>query len=152
VGELAALYIDGRAFLAAWIVTPLIVGALGARWAVRAEPALQPTMPEFASSRRATAALVLALGLFTAFFLAYVHLVYSQEEFVGRDYGQLTAFRFLYMPIRATTGRFFPLAFQEYNFLSLIARTPLVYHSFSILQLVVLLACVFVILTDVPRW
>jgi hypothetical protein len=146
--ELAGWYSQYRVFLAIWIATPLVLGAMGARWVA----ARAPTASEPVARWRPNAALVVCMTLFAVFALTYVSLIYSREELVGQDYGQLTAFRFIDMPIRAASGRFFPLGLQEYNLLTFVGRTPPVYHTFSMLQLVALVMCVVALLGDLPDW
>ena len=96
--------------------------------------------------------LAIAAAAFAAFVLGYLFLIPYHEDLVGLDYASVTARRFAEIPIWPSTGRFFPLALQEYNVLRLVGRSAAVYHGFSILELFVVLICCVRILDEIPGW
>lgn len=92
---------------------------------------------------------VLAL---VAFLCAYAYTLVAHEDLVGIDYAHLTAKRFVDMQIWPDNGRFFPLGLQEYNLLALIGKSAWLYHAFSVIELVLVLGCVFRLLDSTPVW
>src|SRR5215208_2526529 len=134
-----------------WAIPLAIVGAVAA---ASLEPA---NLPARSSTARRIPFLVSwpsagAFGVFVAFVSLYSFLILYREDLVGLDYATITARQFTAVPIWPESGRFFPLALQEYNFLSLIDKSPAVYHAFSALQLVAVVVCAFRLLNDAPRW
>ncbi|HEU4786167.1 MAG TPA: hypothetical protein VFS57_02125 [Gemmatimonadaceae bacterium] len=89
---------------------------------------------------------------FAAFISAYSYLIVYHEDLVGLDYATITAARFVVVPIWPWNGRFFPLALQEFNLLAILGRSATVYHGFAVLELLLVLACVFRLLDDTPAW
>jgi len=92
--------------------------------------------------------LVLLL-FFTGF---YIFVIFYQETFAYYDDDMLTDFSLRGInfppPIWPGRGRFFPLAVQEFNALKFITRSPFGYHCLVVIQLVVLLAVLFVFLRE----
>jgi hypothetical protein len=74
-----------------------------------------------------------------------------REDFAYHDNGQFNFFSakgiFFDMPIWAGAGRFWPLGLQEYNFISLISKSPIAYQSFSVIQLLITIFLCFRILS-----
>lgn len=95
------------------------------------------------------ASAAVAVALFIA---GYAFLILYHQDLVGIDYAQLTARRFVSVPISPDNGRFFPLGLQEYNVLGAFGVSAGVYHAFSILELIVVIACVYWLLDDAPVW
>src|SRR5512146_1149538 len=87
-----------------------------------------------------------------AFISVYSYLIVYHEDLVGLDYATITAARFAVVPIWPWNGRFFPLALQEFNLLAILGRSATVYHGFAVLELLLVLACVFRLLDDTPAW
>jgi hypothetical protein len=132
-------------------VAVLTVAAVA--WAKRtATPRSASTATVRWAMPRPTRSLVFAMLALVAFMSIYAYVMIYHDDLVGIDYAQLTAQQFVEMPIWPHNGRFFPLAFQEYNLISLLGRSATHYHVFSILQLVVVLICVFHILDTLPHW
>ncbi len=149
--ELAAFYAPYGWFVAVWTIPLAVLCVVGTVVPWPASPHAgrlgdEPTHPPTGFlSRIAAVALAVFVGL-------YVLLVFYHEDLVGLDYAQLTARRFVSVPIWPANGRFFPLGLQEYNLLGLIGRSAVVYHAFSIIELLVVLGCVIRILRAVPLW
>lgn len=100
----------------------------------------------------------LALGLLFIFVCFYIFLVLYQENFSGVDqsiylFSTLKERGRIYSPpIWVDNGRFWPLGHQEFNVISLITQSPTGYHAFPILQLLIVIAGIFVILEKFPVW
>ncbi|MGI0481777.1 hypothetical protein ACN4EE_13425 [Geminocystis sp. CENA526] len=79
---------------------------------------------------------------FSIFFLIYTFLIFYKEDFAYYDNEQFTKFSLQGIaygfPIWRDQGRFWPLGLQEYNLLSLIDKSQLVYRGFSIVQLLII--------------
>jgi len=92
---------------------------------------------------------IAAAGLL-AFLAAYILLIFYKEDFAYYDDDILTDFsvqgRNFLPPVWSALGRFYPLADQEFNLLRFITRSPAGYHALVALQLVVLVAVLFVVL------
>src|SRR5215467_10959794 len=92
---------------------------------------------------------IAAAGLL-AFLAAYIVLIFYKEDFAYYDDDMLTDFsvqgRNFLPPVWSALGRFYPLADQEFNLLKFITRSPAGYHALVALQLVVLVAVLFVVL------
>lgn len=95
----------------------------------------------------------LAITAFCLFICLYIYLILNDVDFAYNDDAQLTSFsiqgRFFAMPIWPSGGRYWPLGLQEYNFISLFSQTPLAYHSFSIVQLLITIILCFSILSSI---
>lgn len=80
--------------------------------------------------------------LFSIFFLIYIFLIFYKEDFAYYDDTQFTRFSLKGIaygfPIWREQGRFWPLGLQEYNLLSLIGKSQLIYRGFSIIQLLII--------------
>lgn len=89
---------------------------------------------------------VLQIGL-AVFVGIYVYLILDGSDFAGGDNSQLTFYSVrgnpLPMPIWGTIGRFFPLAHQEFNIISLFSTNPLSYHIFVVSQLLIIILLVY---------
>ncbi|MEL4894651.1 hypothetical protein [Crocosphaera sp. Alani8] len=94
--------------------------------------------------------------VFSIFLFIYIFLMCYKEEFAYIDNFQFTDFSLrgtpLSMPIWRGNGRFWPLGLQEYNFLALLGKSQLIYRSYSIFQLIILIFAVGKILDKVPIW
>ena len=93
---------------------------------------------------------IIALLLFVSF---YAFQMVHGEDFAYYDNDQLTdfsatgnAFR---PPVWPEEGRFFPLGHQEFNIVQHFTRTAVGYQSFVAVQLLVLLAVLFVVLREI---
>ncbi len=95
---------------------------------------------------------VTALVALAVFFAAYAYALVAHEDLTGFDYAQLTATRFVGMEIWPDNGRFFPLAFQEYNLLTLIGKTAWIYYAFPVIELAMVVALIFRLLDETPVW
>lgn len=91
-------------------------------------------------------------GLFAIFVAFYVAVIFYKEDFAYYDDDQLTDFSVRGVafapPIWPSQGRFFPLAFQEFNLLRFVTRSPAGYHFLAITQLAMVLALLFLVLRD----
>jgi hypothetical protein len=90
---------------------------------------------------------VVMLFVFVAF---YVSMIFYKEDFAYYDDDMLTNFSVrgqnFSPPIWPSFGRFYPLADQEFNLLKFFTRSPTGYHSFVVVQLLILLGVLFVVL------
>ena len=95
---------------------------------------------------------VMAPAALAALACLYACLLFYHEDLVGLDYAQLTAPRFVSVQLWPVNGRFFPLGLQEYNLLGFIGTSAGVYRAFSVVELAVVLFCVYCILSSTPPW
>jgi hypothetical protein len=138
-----------------WLFSLLIVVALGL-WLSNPR---QPLFPNRSSERRWHSLArfpelnftdrMSVIG-FLIFLTFYIALVFYKEDFAYYDDDMLTDFsvqgRNFLPPVWSTLGRFYPLADQEFNVLKFITRSPVGYHALVALQLVILVAVLFVVL------
>jgi hypothetical protein len=117
-------------------------------------PRFQPGM-EYRRTRlhwRISPADRIAATLFLLFLIFYIAVLFYKEDFAYYDNDQLTGFslqgKTFPPPVWPNVGRFFPLAFQEFNILRFVTRSPLGYHSFAVVQLLILLCALFIILGE----
>jgi hypothetical protein len=140
-------------FAAIWTIPIAALGALGLLTLERAGPRASGRsggrLPIEWSPSPKFLLPVLALAVFVSVF-SYV--IFYREDLIGLDYATLTAERFVTILIHPSSGRFFPLALQEYNLLAMFGRSVSVYAAFTVCQLVVVIACVFRLLDEVPTW
>jgi hypothetical protein len=87
------------------------------------------------------------LFVFVAF---YVSTIFYKEDFAYYDDDMLTNFSVqgqnFPLPIWPSLGRFYPLADQEFNLLKYFTRSPTGFHSFVVVELLILLGVLFVVL------
>ena len=85
---------------------------------------------------------VIALTLLATFLVSYIATILIWEDFAYYDNDQLTLYsvkgRSFPLPIWRDNGRFFPFGLQEFNLIGHFTRTPIGYHVFPIIQLLVL--------------
>lgn len=95
-------------------------------------------------------------GVFLAYLCLYIYLILYQEDFAYDDNHQFTHLslqgRNIDLPIWLDNGRFFPLGHQEFNLLRFLSKSPTGYHAFALLQLLIVLAGLFIILSNLPVW
>ena len=95
-------------------------------------------------------------GVFLVYLCLYIYLILYQEDFAYGDNHQFTHFslqgRNFGLPIWLDNGRFFPLGHQEFNLIRFLSKSPTGYHAFAILQLLIVLAGLFIILSNLPVW
>jgi hypothetical protein len=93
---------------------------------------------------------VTSVIVFLIFLAFYIILIFYKEDFAYYDDDILTDFSVRGMnflpPVWSAVGRFYPLADQEFNLLKFITRSPAGYHALEALQLIVLVAVLFVVL------
>lgn len=99
----------------------------------------------------------IAVVLFILFAAFYIFLIFYKEDFAYYDDDMMTDYsvggKNLLPPLWPGTGRFYPLADQEFNLLKRFTRSPLGYHFFVAAQLVVLLVVLFFVLKKfAPRY
>jgi hypothetical protein len=96
----------------------------------------------------------LVLGFFIVFLISYIYLILYNEDFAYYDESQylLTTLRGRNFPapIWISQGRFWPLGHQEFNLIRLLTQAPVGYHIFPILQLLIVVATLFIFLIDFP--
>lgn len=152
LGDLGSHYAPYAWFFVVWSLP--LVGVCAAGIATRRDVKdsignAASVMTEARASTWSTVLAVIGLALFAT---VYVFLVLYHQDLIGLDYAQLTARRFASVPIWPESGRFFPLGLQEYTFLGLLGTSAQLYHGFSIVELLVVLLCVFRILDGTPVW
>jgi hypothetical protein len=142
--------------LLVWLLSLVLVGVCGFIVSSRAGP-MAPVLSERQKSSRSLKLpsritlidriSVIALLLFVT---GYIALIFYKEDFAYYDDDMLTDFSLrghnFPPPIWPSLGRFYPLADQEFNLLRFITRSPVGYHSFVVVQLLVLLGVLFVAL------
>ena len=99
---------------------------------------------------------LISVSLFLVFLGIYIFLIFYKEEFAYLDHWQFTSFslkgRPYGMPMSPETGRFWPFGLQEYNFLSILGKSPILYHSFSVFQLIVVILIVNKLINQFKIW
>jgi len=92
----------------------------------------------------------LAIILFCLFTAGYIALILVGERFDYYDNSQLTLYTLrghnYPPPIWGGPGRFFPLAFQEFNVIQHFSRTVFAYHALPIFELIVV--CLLLLTLD----
>ncbi|HEY1799810.1 MAG TPA: hypothetical protein VGG46_02655 [Terriglobales bacterium] len=99
----------------------------------------------------------IAAILFLLFAAFYIFLIFYKEDFAYYDDDMMTDYsvggKNLLPPLWPGTGRFYPLADQEFNLLKRFTRSPAGYHFLVAAQLVVLLVVLFFVLKKfAPRY
>ena len=138
-----------------WLLSLLIVVALGLFLSDHRQPMFPNRLGEgwwdsltrFRGLNLTDAISVIALLMFLAF---YIRVIFYKEDFAYYDDDILTDFsvqgkNFL-PPVWSAFGRFNPLANQEFNLLKFVTRSPAGYHALVALQLLALVALLFVVL------
>jgi hypothetical protein len=94
----------------------------------------------------------ISVALLLVFLAAYIFQIFYKETFAYYDDDMLTEFsvqgRNFPAPVWPDTGRFYPLADQEFNLLRFFTRSPAGYHSLVVVQLVLLVGLLFVALRE----
>ena len=139
-------------FAAVWTIPIVALGAVGLVSLDRAGTRLAEPRPRSTPAPTSSHWVALSAVAFAAFISAYSYLIVYHEDLVGLDYATITAAKFVVVPIWPSSGRFFPLALQEFNLLAILGRSATVYHGFAVLELLLVLACVFRLLDDTPAW
>ena len=91
------------------------------------------------------------LGLLL-FFIGYVYVMFFGDELVGIDFAHFTVSRFIEPIVYPESGRFFPLALQEYNLLNALGKSAALYHAWATIELLVIASCVVFLLRETPLW
>jgi hypothetical protein len=138
-----------------WLFSLFIVVALG----VFLSNGRQPTFPSRVSAGRSDSPTQfqgfhlpdgISIVVFLVFLAFYIRLIFYREDFAYYDDDMLTDFsvqgRNFLPPVWSAPGRFYPLADQEFNLLKFVTRSPAGYHALVALQLLVLVAVLFVVL------
>jgi hypothetical protein len=99
----------------------------------------------------------IAAVLFLLFAAFYIFLIFYKEDFAYYDDDMMTDYsvggKNLSPPLWPGTGRFYPLADQEFNLLKRFTRSPAGYHFLIAAQLVVFLVVLFFVLKKfAPRY
>lgn len=94
----------------------------------------------------------LSVALSFLFLSAYCYLVFYKEAFLYYDDDMLTEFslrgKSFAPPIWPDTGRFYPLADQEFNFLQHFTRSPFGYHAIVVAELLALVCILYLVLGE----
>jgi hypothetical protein len=94
----------------------------------------------------------LCLALMLIFLAGYIFLIFYKENFAYYDDDMLTEFtlqgKTFPTPIWPDTGRFYPLADQEFNLLKSITHSPIGYHGLIAAELVVFVFILFSVLGE----
>ena len=93
-----------------------------------------------------------SIGLLVSFLAAYCSVIFYKEAFLYYDDDMLTEFSLrgknFAPPIWPDTGRFYPLADQEFNLLQHFTRSPFGYHAIVVAELMVLVGILFLVLRE----
>lgn len=140
-------------FAAVWTIPLVALGAVGLVTLGRAGPrhSWRPG-GRLAIAWPPSTSLVLPGLILAAFVSVFSYAISYHEDLVGLDYATITAGRFVAILIHPASGRFFPLALQEYNLLAVFGRSAGVYAAFAVCQLLVVIGCALRVLDDVPAW
>jgi hypothetical protein len=94
------------------------------------------------------------LGLLALFLISYIAIILAWEDFAYHDdemfiFGPLQGHN-IALPIWPTEGRFFPLAFQDFNLIRHFTNSITGYHILAIAQLLVFCWIILLILDNEP--
>lgn len=138
-----------------WLVSLIIVVALGLFLSNRRQPmfpshSVEGRWDSLTKFRGLNFTDGMSVIVFLVFLTFYLRLIFYREDFAYYDDDILTDFsvqgRNFLPPVWSAVGRFYPLADQEFNLLKFTTRSPAGYHALVALQLVVLVAVLFVVL------
>lgn len=147
-----------NSFWSAWIISLAIVIILAIFFnLININKKIAPNYPSFRNNligqNQNQLLNYFSITIFSLFICTYIYLIFKDAEFAYHDNGQFTFFslqgNFFGMPIWAGAGRYWPLGLQEYNLISLFSKTPLAYHSFSIIQLLITIFICLSILSSI---
>lgn len=143
-------------FLVVWLTLLLLIVGTGILLTRRGDlPSTTPSEPGNSRDKIRSAGWMSFLDGACTFFLCmfvafYVSMIFYKEDFAYYDDDMLTNFSVrgqnFSPPIWPGLGRFYPLADQEFNLLKFFTRSPTGYHSFVVVQLLILLGVIFVVL------
>ncbi len=141
-------------FLLVWLCLLILIIVGGLHFSDQGNRMFQGFSPDGneKSRRRFTLSDGISAGIFLLFLGGYVALILYKEDFAYYDDDMLTDFsvrgRPLPPPIWPSIGRFFPLSDQSFNLLRFITRSPAGYHSFVIIQLMLLLLVLYAVVSQ----
>lgn len=99
---------------------------------------------------------LLISGSFLAFLGLYIFLIIYKEDFAFYDEYQylISTLKGINYgtPIWLSQGRFWPLGHQEFNIIRFVNQSAIGYHLFPIMQLLIVVAALFIFLIDFPVW
>ena len=148
-------------FLRVWLIAPIVLivvyDFLCAHHRKKTfSPTPKPQLRSVNLSISIDVGSLITIALFSFFLCAYIFLMFYEEDFAYHDNSVLTSYslqgKFYGLPIWRDIGRFWPLGLQEYNFLALVGKTQLVYRSFSVFQLLIVLLAINKIQIKFPLW
>jgi hypothetical protein len=142
-----------RHFLQVWLVALLLVVAVGIFLCAYGDPAASFFSSGAARLRRKSnwhfsLADRLAAVLFALFLAVYVAMVFYKADFATYDDSEVfTDYSVRGIPypppIWIAAGRFFPLAYQEFNVVSRVTRSIAGYETVAVVQLLILLVAFY---------
>jgi hypothetical protein len=139
-------------FLLIWFLS-LVIAVLYGTWISRRYAPLAPLQPNVHAKAQWWYMSVtdgINVALFLLFVALYIIVILYKEDFAYYDDDMMTDFPLrglpALVPIWPETGRFFPLAYRGFNVIKHLTNSPAGYHSSVTLELVALLAIVFLVL------
>ena len=136
-------------FMLIWFLL-LVLAVLYGTWISRRYAPLAPVQPYMHAKARQWHLSVtdgINVVLFHLFAALYIFVILYKEDFAYYDDDMMTDFPLrglpALVPIWPETGRFFPLAYRGFNVIKHLTSSPAGYHSSVIIELVALLAVVF---------
>jgi hypothetical protein len=144
----------GRAnFLWIWLIVLAMAVIYGLMIAKEEKKCFAPIGARHPLRRSSPIDIISMVCLFGILALYAAVLIYH-EEFVYYDNNVLTDFslRGINMPLSIwpADGRFMPLYLQEFNLLRYLTTSPVGYHSFAIIQFLILIVSSFFLLSKLP--
>jgi hypothetical protein len=153
-----AYHIYASHFLLAWSFLLVLIVICGLRLSGYGDSSTRGSSQEAQTgqaaihSRRFRLADGVSLVLLVTFLASYIFLIFYKENFVYYDDDMLTDFtlqgKTFPTPIWPDTGRFYPLADQEFNLLKSVTRSPVGYHSLIVAQLVLFVLILYFVLRE----
>ncbi|HWF92109.1 MAG TPA: hypothetical protein VN684_07480 [Terriglobales bacterium] len=150
-------------FLLVWLCLLAVIALCGLWLSGYAEEVFSvPSTPDYSGRRNQLFASfqgfdAIAAILFLLFAAFYIFLIFYKEDFAYYDDDMMTDYsvagKNLLPPLWPGSGRFYPLADQEFNLLKRFTRSPMGYHLLVAAQLVVFLVVLFLVLKKfAPRY
>lgn len=142
-------------FLLIWFFLLVLIVVFAWRLSSYYSPApaeVASTRPEACPSPPFSLADGVSVALLLVFLASYIFLVFYKENFAYYDDDMLTEFtlqgKTFPTPIWPDTGRFYPLADQEFNLLKSITHSPTGYHGLIAAELVIFVFILFFVLRE----
>lgn len=149
-------------FFQIWVVIPAILSLYCIFWIYKniSRPLINPSRENIKNKllifSKITFTDLICVVAFLIFVGIYILSILYREDFAYHDnsmftYGTLLR-KSIPKPIWLNNGRFFPLGHQEFDIIKFVCQSPTGYHAFPVLQLLAVLAILFVLFDGFKVW